>query len=217
MRFFIIFAFLMTSNTQAQSEQKRPSWSQGLPERETTLSAGQPVITLKAEQNSQEVASPTIENATTERPEIELEAFKAPQLNYKIQLDEPIKANEIEVSVEEREVIARRAGPDSRVRKNTQDFNSKTVNSLHDDYSWKVLSTTPIEMPGQLSNTESINVDIHINPDGSVEKVTTNDPNVSSRMLKYASKSIENWKFEAPEKLGITDVMSKNFAIEIKS
>ena len=208
---FLLIVLLAVIST-VHAEQKRPSWSQGLPEREQTTPSNQPNIRIEQDTQNPLIEKPVLENVVTETPAFEMQQFDAPQLNYEV---------EYKVETDKSDVTAlnlnRRSRSISASRFQNRKPTESPENPLHKEYSWEVLNTTPIELPSHLISTNNINIEIYIKPNGSVSRVTSTDPNVSSQMLKLVSESVRNWQFEAPKKIGITDILSKNFDIEIKS
>ncbi len=221
----IIFSFNPFTLHAQSEEQKRPSWSQGLPERQKAPTANSINLDFDSRDQSESQVS-SLDSVSTESPKFELESIEIEALDGESfgakSIDmEKFKVPEIEYQAEPStinppasEQIVRL---DSLSKNRNRSIKYKPTNPLHKQYKWQVLSTTPIEMPTHLSSNENITVKIFIKPDGSVSKVTSSDPNLSSLALNYVSDSIEKWLFEAPSKLGINDVMSKNFSIEIKS
>ena len=207
---FISHAVLAQNPEEQKPEEtskKRPSWSQGLPERQKVLKPGTSALNIESTDRS-EIEAPLIEQLQTEQPKFELEQLEVPAIEHKIKIDAPV--------LEQVEVMpTQRLG--THVKSQRRPLFVKKTNPLHEKYQWNVLRTTPIEMPSHLNNKRNIDVIIYIKPDGSVSKVTSKDPDVSSTMLKYVSDSIRNWVFDAPEKIGIQDILSKQFAIEIQS
>ncbi len=217
MKYVFNLIVLLASIAQAQTESaateiKRPSWSQGLPERHKAPKFEQPSLEIEEQPDTVQTPmiernAPVIEPILTEQPKFTLEKFDVPEF-------------EVQSTAPQQTAILEDAKPvrlDSLAKKRNRIGGEKQVNPLHQQYHWKVISTQPINIPSHLTSVNNINVKIFLKPNGQVSKVTSNDPNVSSTMLKYASESISNWLFEAPEKIGITEVMSKQFDIEIQS
>lgn len=202
-------AFAQNTDEQKTEEinKKRPSWSQGLPERQKVLKPGTPALNLDST-NRSVLETPVIEQVQTEQPKFELEQLEVPTFDHNIEIEAPV-LDQVNTQAAQR--------LDVRAKSSRRSLAAKEVNPLHAKYKWKVLRTTTIEMPSQLKRQSPIDVIIYIKPNGSVSKVTSKDPEVSSTMLKYVSESIQNWQFDAPSKLGIDEIISKKFAIEIQS
>lgn len=220
MKYIIIISLLFSVTVKAQTDKKRPSWSQGLPERQKTVSTSQPRLSIQDESQSTDVEAPIHDNIAAETPTFELEEFAPPQLKYEINqtaTEQPTQTEENTNSPHSVSGSNYRSRLSAGQRFQKRSSNKTVKNPLHDEYKWQVLSTTPIGVPSHLNNVTNLNIEIFIKPDGSVSRVSSTDPNVTSQLLKYVTESVENWQFEAPEKIGIYDEMSKNFAIEIES
>lgn len=222
MKYLIIISLLLSMNLMAQTAKKRPSWSQGLPERQKTLSTNQPKLNVQSDNQRAGIEAPVHDNIATDAPDFELEEFAAPQLNYEIDraiTEQPDQSEENPTTSSNNLTsdVRYRSRLSAAQRIQKRHSIEKVNNPLHDDYKWQVLSTTPIDIPSHLHSITNLNIEIFIKPDGSVSRVSSTDPNVTSQLLKYVTESVENWQFEAPEKIGISDEMSKNFTIEIES
>ncbi|WP_154223715.1 hypothetical protein [Marinicella rhabdoformis] len=217
MKYILVTSLVLSSAVSAQSptdqqtteeaNKKRPSWSQGLPERQKVLKPGAPALNVDSSTRS-DIEAPIVERVQTEQPKFELEQLEVPTFDHQIEIEAPV-LDQTDTQPPQR--------LDARAKSQRRTLITKEDNPLHDKYQWEVVHTTPIEMPSHLNSKGNIEVIIYIKPDGSVSKVTSRDPDVTSTMLKYVSESIQNWRFEAPNKIGISEVMSKQFAIEIKS
>lgn len=206
MKHLIITCLLIfvTGNLTAQTETKRPSWSQGLPERQTSPQPGKPSFNIDESKPTLQ-SQPHIETQRTITPEIEIELTTQPKLELNVQPE-----TEPQPKID----TVRRAG----YRRLQQSGPvAQDTNPLHEQYSWTLLKTTPIDIPARHAAKNQLKVRIFINPDGEVIRVAAGAPDVPALMLKQAQKSIENWRFDPPKDIGISDNLSKIFTIEIKT
>lgn len=213
MKYLLTVLVLVTGVTQAQEQtqeqqenKKRPSWSQGLPERQAALKPVSKGLRNPAESN------------VDHTPEIESIEMQAPALEVQL-ITTPIKmpATTIENPTEDTQSPA----VNSRKKALEQYYSSEpqttvAVNPLIAEYNWQVLKTTPIELPSDYSS-DSLVLNIQINPKGKVTKVTVADSNIPDLVLEYAEKSIRKWRFQPPGDIGITENISKVFTIDIKT
>lgn len=201
---YIILILFISTTLSAQTQSKRPSWSQGLPERTT---AGQPQTPgfkpepIKPENQSQ----PDVKTEQPITPDIDIELMTQPDLELNIQ---PNNTEQPEAAP------VRRAG--SR-RLNNRIVETAAVNPLHEQYSWHLIKTQPINIPPRHVTKNELKVRIFINPEGRVVRVAAGTPDVPAMMLKEAQYSIQQWQFEPPKNIGITDNIAKTFTIEIKT
>ena len=162
MKYILYTSLLLSSITSAQgseeetsqnNDQKRPSWSQGLPERQKTMKPSAPTLNLdRAERHSLE--APIVEQIATEKPRFELEKLEAPQFDHQIKIEAPV----VEPALTEQPVLRL----DTLSKTTNRSSISKTTNPLHKEYKWTVLSTTPINMPIHLNHKKNIDVFIFI-------------------------------------------------------
>jgi outer membrane biosynthesis protein TonB len=189
---------------QTETQTKRPSWSQGLPERQTNLQPGKPGF--ESEQNKRAVQSqPDITAERPSTPQIEIDLSTQPDMEFNVK-PEAIEQLETEP--------VRRAG----IRRlNNKSMDDKDINPLHQQYNWSVVKTEPINIPPRFATKNQLKVRIYINPDGQVVRVAAGSPDVPALMLKEAQHSIQQWQFEPPKDIGITDNLSKTFTIDIET
>ncbi|MCX7545041.1 energy transducer TonB [Marinicella gelatinilytica] len=207
MKYLIILTALMVttiSHAQTETDTKRPSWSQGLPERQSTVQPGNP--SLKTDDNrSEPIITPDISEDRPMAPVMDMNIATQPDFDFKIEPEAPQTPNTEPV---------RRAGT-SHFQK--REMVSKEINPLHAQYPWAIVKTTPLDIPSRYATKDTLKVRIYINPEGEVVRVAAGAPDVPALMLKQAQQSIQNWRFEPPKNLGITDTLSKTFTIEIKA
>ncbi|KAA3651592.1 MAG: hypothetical protein DWP95_00515 [Proteobacteria bacterium] len=205
MKFLIILTALMTVTMSfAQTETRRPSWSQGLPERPTSQQPDRPGFNTESTTDSTP-ETPAIKTERPITPSLEIDLATEPEIDFNIQPERPI--------VPQTEPV-RRAGQGSF---RTRQSNTAQVNPLHEQYPWTVVKITPIKISDRYATKDTLKVRIFINPNGEVIKVTAASPDVPALMLKKAQKSIEQWRFAPPKDLGITENLAKTFTIEIKA
>lgn len=203
MKHLIIASLLLTFNSHAQDDQKRPSWSQGLPERQTTIKPEKQRFNTEPKTTTDVIAPDTSERPAA--PSIEINLSTAPVIELNVQpqtppVDAPIATN--------------RANALTSYYQQPQTV-SNEPNPLLAEYSWNILKTTPISIPGRIKSNDNLKLRIQINPQGKVIRVTAADPSVSAIIMRHAENSIRNWQFQPPEEIGISENISKVFTIEI--
>lgn len=211
MKNVLIFCLLMPFISSAQeNKQKRPSWSQGLPERQSAL---KPTDTMLSKPKTTDAVIDTPDANTFDEP-------ATPTLDVGL-VTEPIVVPQpsIELVTEPAKpaVTSRREAREQYYSNNDAEAESTEPSPLVADYSWKVLKTTPIEVPEQFSDNESLKLKIQINPRGRVTRVTVAEADVPALLLQQAEKSIMQWKFEPPRKIGIKQNISRTFTIDIQT
>ncbi|MCX7554029.1 hypothetical protein OS175_09080 [Marinicella sp. S1101] len=185
-------------------QKKRPSWSQGLPERQNAPSAGSLLSKPKAvidDTPEQQAIRPELEV-----PEIDLGFKPKPASEFNV---EPVSVD-LSLSREEmRETFYESEKNEPEV---------EVVDSaLLAQYKWQVIKVTEVEVPSDFDASKALNLNIHINPKGEVVKVVSEDSGVSSRAMRVIEKSIKNWRFEPPADLGIAANINKSFNIDIQA
>jgi len=212
MKKLILLSVLIAINVNAQDEnKKRPSWSQGLPERQATLQPGNP--SFKPADNSEPSKSEPIVSDMG-KPEL-------PDIDVGI-LTEPVVIPEPVLVIESAPVAASPKGRKEALEhyysseQQAEEAKQIVINPLVAQYTWKPIKTSPIEIPGHINGSESLKLVIQINPNGKVVSVAKADSNMSSLVLQSAEKSILNWRFEPPSELGITENISKTFTIDVE-
>ncbi len=193
------------NETDSTNEQKkRPSWSQGLPERQSTPSAGSLLTKPKADID----VTPEQQKI---RPELE-----APEIDLGFQ---PKSVNEFKVEPVSVDLsLSREEMRESSYESDDNKPKDEVIDSeLLAQYKWQVLKVTSVEVPNNFDASEALNLNIHINPKGEVVKVVSEDPGVSSRAMRVIEKSIKNWRFEPPADLGIASNINKSFNIDIQA
>jgi len=200
----IITALLSATLSFAETQTKRPSWSQGLPERQTIQPPGNPGF--EPEQSEPSIQSqPTIKAERPITPDIEIDITTQPELELKVS-PEVIEQPQVEP--------VRRAG---YRRLSNRSVENKDDDQLYKQYNWSPIKTVPINIPPRHATKNELKVRIYINPDGRVVRVAAGAPDVPAMMLKQAQQSIQQWQFEPPKDIGITDNIAKTFTIEIKT
>ncbi len=195
------------SNAQ-DNKQKRPSWSQGLPERKSSLKPSGSLLSKSSATDSLVAEPETFDQAAAPSLDVELvtEPIVVPQPSIELNI-EPTKPA----------ATSRREAMEQYYSNNGNDEIDNSPNPLIADYSWKVLKTTPIEVPEQFSNNESLRLKIQIGPRGRVTRVTVAEAEVPALLLESAERSIMKWKFEPPKKIGIKENISRTFTIDIQT
>ncbi len=216
MKYLIVVGLLVSGLVAAQEEQsetkkKRPSWSQGLPERQASMKRTNSMYKQEAG-SAVTVDDPLL----IEKPAAP--AFEVDLVTEPIAVPKPVI--EIETPAIESQVSVSREQAREQYYSNDQQNASQgesEKNPLFDLYKWKVLKTTPIEVPGEGDGNESLKLNIQINPEGRVTRVSKGNINIPDDVLKSAEKSILNWRFEPPKEIGITENISKVFTIDIRT
>jgi hypothetical protein len=210
MKYITLLCLLISYQISAQeANKKRPSWSQGLPERQASVKQ------ISSMYNQQSPEKPVIDDP------IAVDLLSAPDIDVDI-ISEPIlvPAPELTMAIDsiQADSVSRKDIREQYYNNDSQESQqSKGLeNQLVAQYKWQVLSTTPIQMIGMDGEIESLELIIHINPEGHVIKVAKADASISSRVLQSAEQSIRNWRFQPPAELGIKESISKTFTIDIQ-
>lgn len=199
---------LVVSLGVAQEEKKRPSWSQGLPERQAAPQPGKPAINPVQADTPEFDVKPEIEpiNAGLEM-EIDTKAFAVPK-----PVIEPVTAPAPEDSAPS---AANRREALEQYYAGEDEASDEQQQALIKQYTWSVLKTSPIQIPSDYSGSDSLKLHIQINPKGRVVKVTRADSSIPEYVVESAEKSIKGWRFEPPGDLGIDAVIGKTFTIDV--
>ena len=212
MKYLIILSLLMTVSSRAQESQqqiedtpqKRPSWSQGLPERQSAIKRTAPVNKFRGNKQAREVEHDR-SLGVAELPNVEIELASAqPIIKFEIESMQPA-------------VTSRQEAFDQYYSNDKEGGVDTEVNPLLAQYTWKPIKTTAIDVPEDFDDQKPLKLNIRINPKGEVTRVTEVDTAIPKRVFKSAEKSILKWKFQAPAEIGITENISKTFSIDIKT
>lgn len=205
MKYLAIICLLFTFTSYAQDDQKRPSWSQGLPERQATVKPEKQRFNPEPKTTSADTP-PSISDERTSAPNLEIDLSTEPPV---IELNDQPKVST------QAPIITNRAEAQTNYYQPQSQTITIVSNPLLADYSWEILKITPINIPSRLKSSETIKLKIQINPQGKVTRVTSADNNISNMILRYAENSIRSWQFQPPQEIGITENISKIFTIEI--
>ncbi len=217
MKYLIITFLLISFNVDAQEDKasisddtaknkKRPSWSQGLPERQSSINTITSMNSLKTNTDTEENLKDDIKFNKTEMPNIEIDvASTKPVMELKI---EPVNHN----ILTRKQVFEQYYSSDKKTEKENT---TNSDDSLSSAYKWTPIKTSPVNISESFDTNEALKLNIQINPKGDVTRVTSADNSIPRKVFKHVEKSILNWKFQAPEKVGITEKISKTFTIDI--
>ncbi len=199
---------LLTSVAFAQEEKKRPSWSQGLPERQAAPQAGSPGMNRVEVKKPEFDVKPEIEPISSGlEMELDTQAFSVPEPTI-----EPVTQPEQESA--SLNAANRREALEQYYAGNDESANEQQQ-ALIKQYKWAVLKTSPIQIPSDYSGSDSLKLHIQINPKGRVVRVTRADSSIPEYVVESAEKSIKGWRFEPPKNLGIEEVIGKTFTIDV--
>lgn len=206
-KFVVLFLILMTFVVVAQEDnkKKRPSWSQGLPERQAVPQPGKPAVNVDRPVESEIDATPEIEPIESG---LELELVTEP-----IVVPQPV-IEPVSTQPEVPNVTSRREAFDQYYGgKENSDISQQQA--LIKQYKWSIVKTLPIDIPNDYTGSDSLKLHIQINPKGRVVRVTRADNSIPEYVVESAEKSIRSWRFEPPEDLGIEEVIGKTFTIDV--
>ncbi|VAW46658.1 hypothetical protein MNBD_GAMMA02-154 [hydrothermal vent metagenome] len=217
MKHLIILSLLITLSSHAQEgqgqqqkevksqNQKRPSWSQGLPERQSSMTPSASMNKFKVNQQSSNTA---VDDRSLEMAEL-------PSIGINLVATKPV----IELGIESVQPIAnsRREAFDQYHNNDKEGIVIAAVDPLVAEYKWTPIKTTPINVPENFDENKTLKLNIHINPKGEVTRVTVADTAIPRKVFKNVEQSILKWKFQAPSEVGITENISKTFSIDIKT
>lgn len=175
------------------TEKKKPSWSQGLPERQATPDFRKPAAP---------VGQPTAE---INEPEVDMPSAVDVAIDSELTPDFEMPAIEIQVA----EPAADEAALEYQV------YAASEASALN-DYDWQLLEGEPVEIPKTLSfSYKEVWLEVSINPRGEVVKVQRISDRTGMVILNYASQALKNWRFSPPEAVGIDGVISKTMKIDL--
>lgn len=214
MKKFAALLCLMSLTVIAQNSPQRPSWSQGLPERQKAPTAAPSKLTIENETDDSQ-SKPVIDPFETERPNLDIKIDNEPVAVAPIE-DIQIAPSVPESTEEDIVRLDRRSSPGAAARAKRVD-NKAVDAALLSQYQWQVVKTTPVYIPSQVKDIETLKVIIHIRPSGRVSKVEAMDDSLPIRAMSQIADSIKEWRFEPPKNVGIDATISKPFEIDIRS
>ena len=210
MKYLMIIGLLLTFSSNAQDEnKKRPSWSQGLPERQA--------VTKPMDSGFKPAANDDTLTSTpglTAMDQPNLPSIDVNLLENPVVIPEPVLVIETEPLVPT--ASNRKAAFDQYHSNESPAEAVNEINPLIAEYKWIPIKTMPIEVPASSDKNKQLKLIIQINPKGQVVAVNKADANISALVMQSAEKSILKWRFVPPSELGITENISKTFAIEIE-
>lgn len=206
-KFVVLFLILMTFVVVAQEDnkKKRPSWSQGLPERQAVPQPGKPAVNVDRPVESEIDAKPEIEPI---KSGLELELVTEPIVVPQPVIEPVSTQPEVPNVTSRREAFEQYYGG-----KENSDISQQQA--LIKQYKWSIVKTLPIDIPNDYTGSDSLKLHIQINPKGRVVRVTRADNSIPEYVVESAEKSIRSWRFEPPEDLGIEEVIGKTFTIDV--
>jgi len=200
----LILLFASVAGYAQEENKKRPSWSQGLPERQAAMKPGDAGF-KPARPGAPEVdVTPDLEPMGGD---LDMELVTEPIAVPQPVIDAPVNTTEAEIT--------------NREEAREQYFSGQAViasaeqEALIKQYKWAVLKTSPINIPSDYTGTDSLKLHIQINPKGKVVKVTRADAGIPEYVVDSAEKSIKRWRFEPPEDMGIEEVIGRTFTIDV--
>ncbi len=214
MKKFAALLCLMSLTVIAQNSPQRPSWSQGLPERQKAPTAAPSELTIENETDDSQ-SKPVIDPFEAERPNLDIKIDNEPVAVAPIE-DIQITPS-VPVSNEEDVVRLDRRSRPGMLNREKRAENETVDASLLSQYQWQVVKTTPVYIPSEVKDIDTLNVIIHVRPSGRVSKVEAMDDSLSSRAMSQIADSIKEWRFEPPKNVGIDATISKPFEIDIRS
>lgn len=205
---FIAFSCsLLISLSSIATESKRPSWSQGLPERKN-----QPTPPPQIEKP---ITKPSTNHALF-RKQLENLSQQNQTLNDSTNHSESF--TEIPLLPQQKKLTS--------ADKNHTDFSPITViqstrqnKQIPEHYPWEITRLTPVVVPRYwLSKYPTVMLDISINPNGQVNEISVNELNPMPDSLKTRiERSIKRWHFTAPKDYGITENIVRPFEIQLQA
>ncbi|MCW8869464.1 MAG: hypothetical protein OQK49_02070 [Proteobacteria bacterium] len=196
----ISFLCLSLSLAISAKELKRPSWSQGLPER-TDSKAPE----LKIAKPFNEDKELTL-NRTLIKPNHQTQSISVPSPNY--QQQKPV----IETTFSESNP------PDNNHSTITVIQSKPAKNNINQQYPWNITRMAAVTAPAfWVKKYPSVHINISIQPNGQVESIReiTDKPIPQALMVKI-QRAIKQWRFTAPEDYGIHTNLSRPFKIQLQ-
>jgi len=204
----LILLFVGVAGHAQEENKKRPSWSQGLPERQAAPQPGKPAI------NPGRPGMPELDVAPEIEPigaDLGVELVTEPLAVPQPVIEAPAPAEPaVPTAADRREALEQYYAGD-----NESDEPDPEQEALIKQYKWSVLKTSPIDIPSDYAGGDSLKLHIQINPKGRVVKVTRADAGIPEYVVESAEKSIKRWRFEPPGDLGIEQVIGRTFTIDV--
>ncbi len=219
MLYRIIFLTLLTPVVAAQNkddeDKKRPSWSQGIPERKATPKLGVPEFdptTPEINLQPESTAAEQTEAFSVETIAPVLEQPK-PTLPARPVVEEP--AAETSTYQTQAETSPEDVTPVTVEAQPVTVSSAPQLLSSGMSYDWQIVYQQPVQVPASLmADQSSVLLKISINVRGEVIDVETVQNDTPGSLLNHAKKSISRWRFVSPREQGINEaILSKVFEI----
>lgn len=89
-------------------------------------------------------------------------------------------------------------------------------NSTYPAYTWNILKSMPITSPKSYHTDQStVQLIVTIDPSGRVIQTKPTARNEDRVLARHAMRSIKKWRFDAPEKYGIKNPVTKTLSINL--
>ena len=219
-------------STMANEPKKRPSWSQGLPERQAVPSLYKPQLEPPEFNPEQIVVEPptvvlpeTQAMPTSTQVPVADEAHAvggkdtaSEQLNEAVVVAHALPPKRQQDVRPDNEMSTDWVSGSNERQLNIQSETSQSVLISEAQYSWKLLRQNPVEVSSMLlSDTNNIQVRISVNNQGQVIGVEAVQAETPTALVQQASRAIKRWRFAEPAEEGVeASVLSKVFEVELQ-
>ena len=208
MKHLITVGFLILACHSIAANKKRPSWSQGLPER---------------------TAAPTLNPSNISLKQAE---FKIDRSTFKNEWEpEGVAITEVEKhttslaptrhpsqGIESFVPITTEATKPSQTSESVDDRSAQLSpnQAAQPAFNWKPLRLIPVQVPQTiLEQQNSVLLKIEINTLGEVIAVSPVVNDTNPAILIHAQRHIKRWRFEVPHHHGITNPISRVFKVDL--
>jgi len=223
---FFGLVFFLSFDIVAQDEHRKPSWSPPLPEKRKMPKSSMSLNNKLLQKEDIQVESisfdptpvtgtipglndNTIKPLDIESVEIEPVEVKAPPIDRTEVSEEPInrpitEEAEKAIASTQSEIVGAQA-PSQNILLREDKPGEKTViksaTGTHDSgYSWTVVKSLPLTTPKAFQSSKTtVHLHVTINPAGPVVAVSTASANQNILLSIHASRSLHNWRLQAPQ------------------
>ena len=227
----LLVAMLSTQLAWSQeNDGKRPSWSQGLPERHKTAAPN-----MKNQIPTMEDGLGADLDLGMSRTDIEFEGLSKPVVikpeNKKIDAVEPIEPVHSPVVEFDTEAVLQAPSTATSTSHQKSNVNMQSnvlvqqkekvqapVDENAASYLWHVERMVPVQVPKSLAaQHHSVLLKLSIDSQGKVIDVSPVIDQTSPTVMRHAIRYVNQWRFEPPRKQGINHELSRVFNVSIQA
>jgi len=242
-----IFSSLVLADGSDTKQNKKPSWSQGLPERKDTPNLFLPDTKTMQQNKSSEQVFGTDEETIEIKIDFGIEPIELINSNPPIskQLftgetqsidshvptsDNNLKTSDHQQNIETnpqaanpviQEHVSEQTTASQEKMTSSSDYESMNLASAptSNTYNWQINKQTRVEVPDMfLSTQKSALVKIFINNEGQVIGIEAVTPDTSPALINHVRRSVNRWRFASPKEQGNSaSILSRVFKVELSA